>query len=137
MAAAEATGSGQHVLCGKQGIYRADFLHTPSFFMLGTKCVNRVNQFASVAEILAREYRGWWSQLYLGMKPTFGARFRGMKPTEYGWSQLHICDELQIIVFGCLLSYNIWLYINDMIITILPLERPRLSVVEGDGFVRR
>ena len=80
--------------------------------MLGTTSINHVDQFASVAEILARENRGWWSQLYLGMKPIFGAHLRGMKPTEYGWSQLHICDELQSM-FGCLLSYNIRLYIND------------------------
>ena len=63
--------------------------------MLETTYINRVDQFASVAEILARENRGWWSQLYLGMKPTFGAHLRGMKPTEYVWSQLHICVELQ------------------------------------------
>ena len=30
----------------------------PEFFMLGTKCVNRVDWFASAAEILAHENRG-------------------------------------------------------------------------------
>ena len=53
-----------------------------------------------------RDISAWKSQV---MKPTVGVDLRRMKPTEYGWSQLHICDELQSIAFGCLLSYNIWL----------------------------
>ena len=60
-----------------------------------------------------RDISAWKSRV---MKPTvlgdeancWGA-LRRMKPTEYVWSQFYICDELQSIAFGCLLSYNIWL----------------------------
>ena len=62
MAAAEATGSGQRVLYGKQGIYRADFLRT--------------------AEILARENCGWWGQLYFAMRVGWSEMSTGMKPTD-------------------------------------------------------
>ena len=65
----------------------------------------------------------------LGMKPSVGVHLRRIKPTEHWWSQLDICDELQSIAFGCLLAYTIWLYINDIIITILPLKYPLLVVL--------
>ena len=35
-----------------------------------------------------------------------------IKPTGYGWSQLHICDEIQSIAIDYLLACNMWLYIN-------------------------
>ena len=53
-------------------------------------------------------------QLYLGMKSTATPPLCRMKATEYGWSKLNICDELQGIVIGCLLLYNIWSYIINI-----------------------
>ena len=42
------------------------------------------------------------------------------------------------MALGYLLSYNIWLYIKNILITILPPKKNAIgSVVEGDGFVRR
>ena len=121
MAAAEATGS-DNTFCV---VSRAS---TELIF-----CIHRdfdvMNNVYKPRRVVACEYHGWWSQLYLVMKPTVGAHLRRMKPTEYGWSQLHICDELQSMAFDCLLSCNISLYINNILITILPPKNPPLVVL--------
>ena len=65
-----------------------------------------------------RDISAWKSRVMkptvLGDEANFEGAFAWMKPTEYGWSQLHICDELRSIVFDCLLSLKFAFFISGV-----------------------
>ena len=66
----------------KVGHLQSWFFAYTEILVLGTTCINHVDYFASAAEILARENRGWWSQLYFGIRVGWSQLSTGMKPTD-------------------------------------------------------
>ena len=68
--------------------------------MLGTTSANRVDNFSSAAEILARENRGWWSQLYFGIRVGWSQLGTVMKPTDSRTGQMKPTADNSVALTG-------------------------------------
>ena len=90
------------------------FFAYTEILMLGTTSTNRIDYFASAAEIFAHKNRGWWSQLYFGIWIGCSQLSTGMKPTDSGTGLMKPTTDNSLALTGALepdYARNGWIYV--------------------------